>query len=84
MRLTVTGATGLIGSALLAELKSHGHEVTLLSRDPQRASAQVQVQVQALRWDPLSEPAPVDALAGRDAVVHLAGEPVAQRWSAAC
>ena len=37
--------------------------------------------IRALRWDPLSEPAPAQALSGRDAVVHLAGEPVAQRWS---
>jgi hypothetical protein len=38
--------------------------------------------VEAVGWEPLSEPAPAGALAGRDAVVHLAGEPVAQRWSA--
>ena len=36
----------------------------------------------AVSWEPLREPAPAEALAGRDAVVHLAGEPVAQRWSA--
>jgi uncharacterized protein (TIGR01777 family) len=81
VRVTVTGATGLIGSALLGELKSRGDEVTVLSRDPQRAGAKLGVQ--ALRWDLLSEPAPVDALAGRDAVVHLAGAPVAQRWTPA-
>ena len=34
-----------------------------------------------MRWDPLAEAAPAAALSGRDAVVHLAGEPVAQRWS---
>jgi hypothetical protein len=34
-----------------------------------------------MRWDPHSEPAPARALAGRDAVVNLAGEPIAQRWS---
>jgi hypothetical protein len=38
--------------------------------------------VQAVGWDLLNEPAPVKALEGRDAVVHLAGEPVAQRWTA--
>ena len=36
-----------------------------------------------MSWDPLDEPAPAAALAGRDAVVHLAGENIAQRWSAA-
>jgi uncharacterized protein (TIGR01777 family) len=60
MRVTVTGAGGLIGSRLVAALEARGDEVTTVSTrgeiDPQ-------------------------ALAGRDAVVHLAGEPVAQRWS---
>jgi uncharacterized protein (TIGR01777 family) len=57
--------------------------VTVLSRDPERARARLEgaqgPPVQALRWDPVGEPAP--ALAGQDAVVNLAGESVAQRWS---
>ena len=80
MRVTVTGASGLIGSALVAELREHGSEVTVLSRDPSRAREALS-GVEAVRWDPLSEPAPVQALTGVDAVVHLAGENVAQRWS---
>jgi uncharacterized protein len=79
MRVTLTGATGLIGTTLLARLQAEGAEVTVLSRDPERAAARLGVQ--ATRWDPLGERAPVAALEGRDAVVHLAGEPVAQRWS---
>jgi uncharacterized protein len=61
MRVTVTGASGLIGSRLVAALRARGDEVTILSHGTD--------------WDP------GEALAGRDAVVHLAGEPVAQRWS---
>ncbi len=83
-RVTVTGATGLIGPGLVAALIDRGDEVTVLSRDPDRARARLGADgagVQALRWDPLSEPAPAQALAGRDAIVHLAGAPVAQRWS---
>ncbi len=80
MRVTVTGASGLIGSALVAELREHGSEVTVLSRDPSRTRESLS-GVETVRWDPLSEPAPVQALAGVDAVVHLAGENVAQRWS---
>jgi uncharacterized protein (TIGR01777 family) len=79
MRVTITGATGLIGGALIAELQSRGAEVTVLSRDPERARSNLEVQ--AVGWDLMSEPAPVAALAGRDAVIHLAGENVAQRWS---
>lgn len=81
MRVTVTGATGLVGPAVIAELRARGAEVTVLSRDPRRAEERLQTE--AVGWDPLSEPAPARALAGRDAVVHLAGEPIAQRWSEA-
>jgi uncharacterized protein len=61
MRITVTGASGLIGSRLVAALQARGDEVTTLSLRTD--------------WDPRA------ALDGRDAVVHLAGEPVAQRWT---
>jgi uncharacterized protein (TIGR01777 family) len=88
LRATVTGASGLVGRALVSALQSRGTEVTVLARDPTRARAQLRgaggsAAPEAVRWDPLSEAAPVAALAGRDAVLHLAGEPVAQRWSAA-
>ncbi|HEV7772406.1 MAG TPA: TIGR01777 family oxidoreductase [Conexibacter sp.] len=79
----MTGATGLIGTRLVAALARRGDEVTVLSRDPVRARERLGSGILAERWDPLGEPAPVSALAGRDGVVHLAGEPVAQRWSAA-
>ncbi len=81
MRVTLTGATGLIGTAVVAALRDRGDEVTVVSRDPDRACGKLGAEVQALRWDPLSEPAPSQAFAGRDAVVNLAGEPIAQRWS---
>ena len=70
MRVTVSGASGLIGSRLVQALRGRGDEVTTLSRDPARG----------VRWD-LTERAPTEALNGRDAVIHLAGENVAQRWS---
>jgi uncharacterized protein len=68
VRVAVTGASGLIGSALVRELRGRGDEVTELSRKSS--------------WPaPKSEPAPAEALRGRDAVVNLMGEPLAQRWS---
>jgi uncharacterized protein len=94
MRVAVTGVSGLVGPAVIALLLDRGAEVTALSRDPERTRAKLEAKlgeaapgeasgdVEAARWSPLQEPAPVAALAGRDAVVHLAGEPVAQRWSA--
>ena len=80
MRVTVTGATGRIGTRLVNELRRRGDEVTVLSRNPDRARAALGVE--AVAWDPEAAPAPVEALAGRDGVIHLAGEDVAQRWSA--
>jgi uncharacterized protein (TIGR01777 family) len=79
MKVTVTGATGLIGTALVGALKARGDEVTVLSRDPGRAGRELGVE--AVAWDPMAEPAPSSAISGRDGVVHLAGEPVAQRWT---
>jgi uncharacterized protein len=68
MRVAVTGATGLIGSALVKALTSRGDDVTELSR--------------STNWpDPKAAPPPAGALHGRDAVVHLLGEQIAQRWT---
>ena len=81
MRVTMTGATGLIGPKLVRELIARGDEVTVLSRSPEKAR-QALPGVEAVGWpDPEASPAPAAALADRDAVVHLAGEPVAQRWN---
>ena len=79
MRITVTGATGLIGTKLVAALRERGDEVTVLSRRPE--DAQRMLGVEAIGWHPEAGRAPVDGLAGRDGVVHLAGEPIAQRWT---
>jgi uncharacterized protein len=79
MRITVTGATGLIGTRLVGALLERGDEVTVLSRRPE--DARQKLGVDAIGWSPEAEPAPVEALAGRDGVVHLAGEPIGQRWT---
>jgi uncharacterized protein (TIGR01777 family) len=82
MRVTLTGATGLIGTRIVAALARRGDEVTVLSRDPHRARTQLGSGIEAVAWNPLGEPAPAGALAGRNGVIHLAGERVDQRWSA--
>jgi hypothetical protein len=76
MRLAFTGATGTLGSAVVRALRERGDEVTPLTR------GSAPTDPAAVRWPaPKEEPAPADALRGRDAVVHLLGEPIAQRWS---
>jgi hypothetical protein len=88
MKLVVTGATGFVGGALTAELLRRGDAVTALSRDPGRARTAFEGiaapgAVTALAADLQSPGAWCDALAGCDAIVHLAGEPVAaRRWDA--
>ena len=81
MRVTMTGATGLIGTKLVRALAARGDEVTVLSRSPDKAAAALPGAI-AVGWaEPTSTGRADEALDGRDAVVHLAGEPVAQRWS---
>ncbi|MCW2959359.1 MAG: hypothetical protein JWP18_2162 [Solirubrobacterales bacterium] len=80
MNVSLTGASGLIGQRLVRAVKARGDEVTVLSRSPEKATEALGVP--AVAWDALAQPAPVEALSGRDAVIHLAGEPVAQRWNA--
>jgi uncharacterized protein (TIGR01777 family) len=80
MRVAVTGATGVIGSALVGELRSRGDEPVALSRNAARAKDRLGIE--AYEWRlPKTEPPPLDALRGSDAVVHLLGETIAQRWS---
>lgn len=73
MKFVLTGATGFVGKALQARLRERGHEYRVLSRREGPS---------AVRWDPMREPAPASALDGADAVIHLAGETVSQRWTA--
>jgi uncharacterized protein len=80
--VAVTGATGTIGRAVVQALLDRDDDVIVLSRDPQRAVSILGDDVDAFEWrDPKSEPAPADALSDAEAVIHLLGEPVAQRWS---
>jgi uncharacterized protein (TIGR01777 family) len=79
--VTVTGATGMIGRGLVAALTARGHSVTALSRNPDAARERIDCD-RVLEWQsPTSEPAPVEALSGADAVINLLGEPIAQRWT---
>ena len=74
-RIAVTGASGLIGTALVGYLKSQGHTVQRLVR---RAT----VSSEEITWDPIAGTVDMDALAGVDAVIHLAGAGVSdKRWT---
>src|SRR5215470_17617384 len=66
VNITVTGATGFIGRHLAQSLAADGHSVRALSR---------------AAWNVLAGEPPAESLTGADAVVHLAGSPVARRWT---
>ena len=77
MKVLVSGASGLVGSALVPFLTTGGHTVHRLVRSDSGDAADV-------RWDPETGTVEADKLAGFDAVVHLAGENIAAgRWTAA-
>jgi uncharacterized protein (TIGR01777 family) len=78
MNVTVSGASGFIGRRLTEKLLAAGHSVHVLSRNPRIA---VPRGVVVSEWDPVTGAPPRAALETADAVVHLAGEPVAQRWT---
>lgn len=77
MKIAVTGASGLIGSALVPALRSEGHDVLRLVRRTADAPDEV-------TWDPSRGTVDAERLAGTDAVVHLAGAGVGDhRWTEA-
>ncbi len=84
MNVLVTGATGFVGKPLVRRLMKAGHTVTVLTRDPRRAAKLLPARVRCERWEPGRDGLDENLLKGMDAVVHLAGEGVADaRWSEA-
>ncbi|MGC1164537.1 MAG: TIGR01777 family oxidoreductase [Solirubrobacterales bacterium] len=80
MKVLVTGASGLIGSALCDSLLARGDAVVGLSRDPAKARLAAPGIVWHA-WEPTLERPPADAFDGVDGVVNLVGETIAQRWT---
>ena len=78
MKILLSGASGFIGSALVARLGDEGHEpVRLVRAEPRPGGAEI-------RWDPTAGRLDAASLEGFDAVVHLAGESIAEgRWTRA-
>ena len=77
MNILVTGASGLIGTALVSSLAFSGHEVTRLARGQPTSEEKI------ARWDPMAGTIDARAVEGVEAVVHLAGENIAERWTPA-
>ncbi len=80
MKVALTGASGFLGPVLVQRLMERGHGVHVLARDVARALTRLPSGVTGSYFDAATPLSP-DALGGAEAVIHLAGEPVAQRWT---
>lgn len=82
MRILLTGATGLIGREVGKRLVLGGHEIVVVSRNPDRARHELPFPATCFAWKGDSEAFPAEALRGVEGVVHLAGESIADgRWT---
>jgi uncharacterized protein (TIGR01777 family) len=79
LNITISGASGLIGRRLLKVLAKDGHSLTALSR---HAGTNLPPGVRLAVWDAARGEPPTDGLRDADAIIHMAGAPVAQRWNA--
>lgn len=82
MNIVVTGGTGFVGRALCAELFQRGHRVTILTRHTGQVPHQPDAQLQSLPWNARDSGPWEQAFEGADAVINLAGAPIADgRWT---
>ena len=83
MKIAIVGATGFVGSRLVEQLQAQGDEVLILTRNPGKATSRFP-QAQVIGYNPLTSGAWQKSISGCDAVVNLAGEPIAEkRWTPA-
>ncbi|MGA7383064.1 MAG: NAD-dependent epimerase/dehydratase family protein, partial [Terriglobales bacterium] len=75
LKVLITGSSGLVGGALVSALRASGHDVKRLVRGKVTAPDQIS-------WNP-AEPLAPESVSGFDAVIHLAGESIAARWTEA-
>ena len=78
MKVTITGGTGFVGRRLVPRLLEEGREVRILGRS---AKTGIAPEVDFYLWDATQSEPPRESLEDADAIVHLAGESAAQRWS---
>ncbi len=78
MNIIISGGGGFIGSFLVPHLEAGGHHVSVWTRSHDLSS---RPGVHAFFWNPTEGPPPPESLEGVDAVIHLAGESVAHKWT---
>jgi uncharacterized protein len=85
MKIAITGATGLVGSCLVAQLNQKGHQILVFTRNPSKAQkvfpASGFANLEVVQYMPQKSGEWQQKISGCDAVINLAGEPIAERWS---
>ena len=85
MKIAITGATGLVGSRLVEKLNQEGHQILVFTRNPNKAQkvfpASAFSNLEIVQYTPQESGEWQKSVSGCDAVVNLAGEPIAERWS---
>lgn len=76
MKIVLTGASGMIGRPLVEKLMAQRHDLVVLGRNQPKSNP-----VRFYRWDSEKDAVPLEAVEGAGAIIHLAGEPVSQRWN---
>ena len=80
MKILITGATGFIGQALVNALLKHDHRLIVVSRSSRQTESH-EGRVRHIVWNPQDEKTILREMDGTDAVINLAGESIAQRWT---
>ncbi len=81
MKIAIAGATGFVGTRLVERLQTQGHEILILTRNPQQAGTRFP-QAQVVSYNPLKSGVWQESISGCNAVINLAGEPIAEkRWT---
>jgi uncharacterized protein (TIGR01777 family) len=85
MKIAITGATGLVGSRLIEKLQPAGHEILVFTRNPNKAQklfpASAFPKLEVVQYTPQESGDWQQKVSGCDAVINLAGEPIAERWT---
>jgi uncharacterized protein len=83
MKIAIAGATGFVGSRLVEQLQAQGHQIVILTRSPQQAGNRFGA-AEIVGYNPLKSGEWQSSIDGCDAIINLAGEPIAEkRWTPA-
>ncbi len=85
MKIAITGATGLVGSRLVEKLDTLGNQIIVFTRNPNKAAKifppTIFPNIEVIRYSPQKSGDWQQKISGCDAVINLAGEPIAERWT---